>query len=95
MAGHLITHVSIGIEEAVWQIGKGTDALFEYDCLYLQVNQIVEHSNFLMYDWKRSQSVKLPWKKSDWQRKKDSFGSIYWIGKKYVSFINQHSRVSV
>ena len=28
------THVSIGIEKAVWQIGKGIDPLFEYNCLF-------------------------------------------------------------
>ena len=55
---------------------------------------------FKLFDvWLEKKSIshwlKLPWKKCDWQRNKDSFGSIYWIGKKYVSFINQHSRVSV
>jgi hypothetical protein len=30
----------------------GTDLLKEYNCLCLQVNPIVGHLNFLLYDWK-------------------------------------------
>jgi len=33
------------------------DPLFEYNCLCLQVNPIVGHVHFLLYDWKRSQSI--------------------------------------
>jgi hypothetical protein len=46
----MATHFSIGIEKAIWQTGKGTDPLFEYNCLCLQVNPIVGHLNFLLYD---------------------------------------------
>jgi hypothetical protein len=38
-----ITHVSIGVEKTVCQTGKGSDPLFEYNCLCLQVNPIVGH----------------------------------------------------
>jgi hypothetical protein len=33
-----ITHVSIGVEKTVCQTGKGSDPLFEYNCLCIQVN---------------------------------------------------------
>ena len=46
MVGYLIDyHDSIGIEKAAWQTGKGTDLLFEYNCLWLQVNPIVGNLN--------------------------------------------------
>ena len=38
-----ITHVSIGVEKTVCQTGNGSDPLFEYNCLCLQVNPIVGH----------------------------------------------------
>ena len=38
-----ITHVSIGVEKTVCQTGKGSDPLFEYNCLCLQVNPSVGH----------------------------------------------------
>jgi hypothetical protein len=31
-----ITHVSIGVEKTVCQTGKGSDPLFEYNCLCLR-----------------------------------------------------------
>ena len=41
-----ITHVSIGVEKTVCPTGKGSDPLFEYNCLCLQVNPIVGHLKF-------------------------------------------------
>ena len=41
-----ITHVSIGVEKTVCQTGKGSDPLFEYNGLCLQVNPIVGHLKF-------------------------------------------------
>ena len=43
-----ITHVSIGIEKAVWQTGKGNDPLFEENNHCLQVNLIVGHLKLLL-----------------------------------------------
>jgi hypothetical protein len=38
-----INYVSIGVEKTVCQTGKGSDPLFEYNCLCLPVNLIVGH----------------------------------------------------
>ena len=43
-----ITRVSIGIEKAVWQTGKGNDPLFEENSHCLQVNLIVGHLKFVL-----------------------------------------------
>jgi hypothetical protein len=45
---------------------NGTHLLNEYNFLCLQVNPIVGHLNFLLYDWKREVNhslIKLPSKK--------------------------------
>jgi hypothetical protein len=44
-----INHDSIGVEKTVCQTGKGSDPLFKYNCLCLQVNPIVGHLKIIWY----------------------------------------------
>ena len=42
----LYCYLSYGIERAVWQTGNGTNSLFEYKCLCVQLNSIVGQGSF-------------------------------------------------
>ena len=68
MVDHLIVYPYFNryCVRSLKQLQEGTQLLNEYNCLWLQVNPIVGHLNFLLYDWKREVNhplIKTPLKK--------------------------------